>query len=279
MEHVYRADLHCHSTFSDGMFSPEEIVLLAKKKQCDVVVLTDHDTFSGFFELQASAERENIFPLTGIEISTVFEELSVHLLGYSFNPSSPSFLAYEKRARESRKARAGKILDKLRSSGIDITEEELLSQDGQHGSLGRPHIARLLVKKQYVRTVYEGFEKYLGDFRSAYVPSERMPLDQAIEFIHQAGGVAVLAHPHLYRNKKRVLDILDRFSFDGIESFYCRFEKRENNFWSTLAQQRKLLSTGGSDFHGEGRNEDLYGSSQAPEETTRFLSDLMIKNR
>lgn len=272
-----KADLHCHSTFSDGVFSPREIVLLAKRKQFDAVVLTDHDTFSGYCELKEYAHKEGLMHFTGIEISSIFGELSVHILGYGFSPESEAVLSYEKWSQEARRLRAKKIIRKLQACGVAITEEEVFREERADKSIGRPHIARLLVQKNYGKTLADIFDTYLGDKRKAYVPSERISSEEAIQLIHDAGGFALIAHPHLYRKKKSVLQLLDRFPFDGLEGLYGRFGESENAFWIQLAQERKLLISGGSDFHGEGGDESLYGSSLAPEGTVHFLWNHMTR--
>jgi predicted metal-dependent phosphoesterase TrpH len=272
-----KADLHCHSTFSDGVFSPHELVLLAKKKQLDVAVITDHDSFSGYAELRKSAQREGLLCISGIEISSVCEDLSVHVLGYAFKDNSQVIFDYEKRSQEARRVRAKKIIEKLQASGISITEEEVFHEEKLGASIGRPHIARILVKKNYGKTIHDIFDKYLGDKKPAYVPSERISTGEAVQLIHQAGGVAVIAHPQLYRNKKNVLRLLEQYAFDGIEALYCRFRGPEVDFWIRLAEEKKLLVTGGSDFHGEERDESFYGCSLAPEQTVRFLLEHMQK--
>ena len=271
-----KADLHCHSTFSDGLFTPKEVVHLAKKHGFEAAVITDHDTFSGFHELQDEAKKEGLRYITGIEISTIFDDASVHIVGYGFNPHSEAMHSYEQQSHEARRLRAKKIIMKLQSCGVSITEEEVFQANQGSYSIGRPHVARLLVQKQYGRTVRDIFATYLGDTSPAYVPNERISVQEGIQLIHEAGGFAMIAHPHLYRNKKRVIQLLDRFAFDGLEVAYCRFPESENLFWHRLAEERALMKTGGSDFHGEGRDDVLYGASLAPEETVQFLWDHMI---
>ena len=266
-----KADLHCHSTYSDGVFSPSELVHLAKQKQFDVVAITDHDTIAGYTELKEAAQKEGLMYLTGIEISSVFQELSVHVLGYAFEEDSSVIHEYQKRSQEARRVRAKKILEKLRLLGVDVSEEEVFRDDTLEASIGRPHIARIMVEKKYGSTIRDIFDTYLGDKKPAYVPSERVSVQEAVSLIHKARGFAVIAHPHLYRNKKRVLQLLDSLAFDGIEALYCRFPERENEFWIRLAQQRKLLITGGSDFHGERREDSLYGCSLTPDDTLQHF--------
>ena len=272
-----KADLHCHSTFSDGVFTPHEIVLFAKKRQFDAVALTDHDTFSGYFELKKYAHEEGLMHVTGIEISSVFDELSVHILGYGFSPESEAIHSYEKWSQGARRTRARKIVQKLQACGVLITEEEVFREERADTSIGRPHIARILVQKNYGKSLADIFEAYLGDKRQAYIPSERISAEEAVHLIHDAGGLAFIAHPHLYRKKKSVLQLLDRFPFDGLEGLYGRFGERENEYWIRLAHERKLLISGGSDFHGDTGDDGSYGSSLAPEETVRLLWNHMMR--
>lgn len=272
-----KADLHCHSTFSDGTETPTQIVALAKEKNCNLVTITDHDTFRGFEELKTAAQKEGLAYISGIEISTLHENLSVHLLGYCFDPTSLSLKAYEDRLHVLRKDRALQIIQKLQQCGVNVTEEDLLRYETVDGSVGRPHIARLLVEKNYGATLSEVFRTYLAEGKMAYVPHERLSIQQAISLIHGAKGFAVLAHPHLFRNRKVVRKLLDLYEFDGIEAFYCRFGKKDNSHWIQCAKERQLLITGGSDFHGEAKEGVFYGNSLAPEDSVDQLWDAMQK--
>ena len=197
----------------------------------------------------------------------------MHVLGYAFDTESQKIRDYETFSQEARVRRAKKIIEKLHECGVSLKEEELFTGALESHSIGRPHIARLLVQKKYATTFREIFELYLGDGKPAYVPTEKIAVSEAVQLIHAAGGYAILAHPHLIKNKKVVFSLLDHCSFNGLEAFYGRFDKKKNAPWIQLAHERNLLTTGGSDFHGEERDETLYGSALAPEETVRlFLS-------
>ena len=270
-----KADLHCHSTYSDGSLRPDEIVLLAKQKGFDAVVVTDHDTARGTADLRRAAQEQNLQWLSGIEVSAVQENLSVHVLGYSFDAEAPALLRFETRVLQSRRERAYRIIEKLQALGIALTKEDLLPFEKEGSAVGRPHIAKLLLDMKRVKSIQEAFFNYLAEGKVAYVPHERPSLQEAISLIHEAGGVAILAHPQLYRNKQIVDSLISRFDIDGIEAYYCRFSGQETQYWVRYAEERDLLVTGGSDFHGAGKEETQYGVLLAPDETVAFLLEKM----
>lgn len=270
-----KADLHCHSTYSDGSYTPSQIALLAKEKGFDVAVVTDHDTARGCLELKNAARSNNLEFFSGIEISSLYENKSVHLLGYSFRLDSSSLLSFEKRVLEARRRRAHSMLIKLQKLGFSIDQDALLPFEKEGVSLGRPHLARLMVEKKYVLSMQEAFVRYLGEGKSAYVPHERPSVEEAVQLIHESGGIAVLAHPQLYKNRKLVKRLMERYSIDGIEAFYCRFRGEDTSYWAAYASERKLLVTGGSDFHGAGKEETEYGVSLAPPDSVEILLERM----
>lgn len=270
-----KADLHCHSTYSDGTVSPEGIVDLAYTRGLDAVVVTDHDTTASYDELQAAAKAKGLKSLTGIEISTVYHDISVHLLGYAFDSRARTISEYETRFLAARKRRAEAMVAKLTSLGLSISIEDLAPFEKERNAVGRPHIAQILVSKGEASSLQEVFFRYLGEGKVAYIPQERPSVSQALQVIHDAGGVAVLAHPQLYRNKQIVKKLTQEFPIDGVEAHYCRFRGNEVSYWCRLAQERQLLVTGGSDFHGANREGVEYGNSTAPEETVELLLNKM----
>lgn len=257
------ADLHCHSIFSDGTATPREIALLAKEKGFKGVTLTDHDSIEGALLLQPIAEELGLSFLMGVEFSSSFRGESVHILGYSFDPTAPSIHNLCERHITRRKVRIEKMLAKLKELGIEIDPQ--LLQERARGTIGRPHIAHLLIEKGVVPSIQEAFYQYLGEGKKAYVEEESPTTEETLLALHQAGGLAILAHPHLIKPKS-LLRKLYTLSFDGIETWYGSFPKHRTLSFLQVAKEKKWITTGGSDYHGTTKPHVLYGSSFTNEE-------------
>jgi len=243
----FRADLHCHSTRSDGTLSPAALIALAKKKELQGLSITDHDSVAAYPDCLAHAKQHGIQIVPGVEFSTQYKGISVHVLAYSFDYTHRDLLDLCQRHQQRRKERNLQILDNLAKEGFLIDPKEL-PQDGRT-TVGRPHIAKLLVDKGYVTDIPTVFQLYLGDGKKCYVPGVPLAIPETLEVIHAAQGLAVLAHPHLFKNLAFVRSVL-AFPFDGLECEYARMSPQQNEPWISLAQQKGLLRTGGSDFHG-----------------------------
>lgn len=268
----FRADLHCHSLFSDGSFSPEELVAQAKKNGLDGLALTDHDTFDGFDDLEKAAKQVGLPVISGAEFSTKFLDLSVHVLSYSFDLSDPSLNEFVKNQEQRREQRVLDFLTLLKKEGINLSLEEILTFRGARGahSIGRPHLANALVKKGYVKTHEEAFKKWIGEKGRCFVSPPSPPIEEVIEKIHQAKGFAILAHPHLLPRRKEIQELL-KFPFDGIEGSYGRMRADQNAPWIAEANKREWMITGGSDFHGTHRPDIYLGASWTDEGTFHDL--------
>lgn len=247
-------DLHCHSTASDGTLSPRDVIKLGKEVGLTAMSLTDHDTIAGIQDAAAQAAESGIDFIPGIEISAKFPEPgTLHILGYGIDPANEQLAALTKELRGGRDDRNERIVRKLQALGIDITLDEVLAL--AQGTVGRPHIAQVLVNKRVVSHVQEAFKKYLGQGGLAYEDKERFTPRQAIEMIHAAGGVAVCAHPVQLRidnfaRLERVLkDLVDQ-GLDGVEVIHSDHRPLDVKFLDAFATRYKLLKTGGSDFHG-----------------------------
>ena len=265
-----KCDLHCHSYYSDGSCSPQELVDEAVKAGFSGLSITDHDVLQSYPEALPYATQQGILLISGVELSTVCEEESIHVLGYAFLPQDPALLEFCRIYRERRELRNQKILDNLKLHGIDVTMEEVKQLSPHATTYGRPHIALVMMKKGYVKTVFESFSRYIGSGKSCYVAGEKWKTDEAIEAIHRAHGKAVLAHPHLIRNPPIVKKLLT-MPFDGLEGFYSRASSHENHRWCRIAEERGWIVTGGSDFHGTVRPEVPFGAAWAPEEMVKRL--------
>jgi predicted metal-dependent phosphoesterase TrpH len=248
-----RADLHTHTTASDGMFRPAENVRLAKEAGLAAIAITDHDTVAGLSEALESGQAYGILVVPGVEISTAVIGKDIHILGYGFLPEDPVFLERLLSLRNVRNSRNDQILDKLGSLGMSVTRDELEAVAGKSrsgdGSVGRPHIAQALVDKGYVSTVREAFDRYLGEGKPAFTSPPRIMPIEAISWIHEAGGVAIVAHPGLYADDPLVLSLLDAGA-DGLEAFHSDHDQMSEKKYEEWALSRGKLVTGGSDFHG-----------------------------
>ncbi len=264
----FRADLHCHSTCSDGTVTPKELVDLALSLGLSALAITDHDTVEGYFLAEQYAKEKGLALLSGSELSTVHGRASIHILAYAFRPDHPLIQAFCLEQVESRRERNCEILVRLRERGMEIAEEELMSDE--RVVVGRPHIAQVLLNKGYVYTLQDAFNKYIGDGKPCYVPAKRRSARDVVEVIHEAGGFAVLAHPHLIKQQSVVGELLE-MPFDGIEGYYSRFNFVRNLKWLEIASEKGFFVTGGSDFHGTVKPGVALGCAWAPEKTFNKL--------
>lgn len=259
---LFRADLHTHTTCSDGSFAPRQLLALAKTTGLGGLSITDHDTIDGYDQISDLQTGNGTFLLgTGVELSCRFEGHSIHILGYDFSLTHPAIrqLCAWQKERRGRRNRA--MLAKLSQQKMAITEEEL---GGTSDLIGRVHIAKKMVEKGYVPSIKEAFMRYLGEEKICYVAGEFGSVPDAVNVIHQAGGKAFLAHPHLLP-KMRWGKKLVALGLDGIECYYGNFSKEQARRWLDLAKEKNLLVSGGSDFHGENRAFSLLGSSWVDE--------------
>lgn len=275
MTHNFRADLHCHTYCSDGSDSPSQLLQKAVEAKLQALSITDHDTVDAYTpELFMQANTLGLRLLTGIELSSEYEKTSVHILGYGIDIQSASLREFLVEMIQRRNTRNNEILQKLQKKGFLIEKDELnaFAQEalGQR-TIGRPHIAELMVRKGYVRSIQEAFNQYLQDNGSCYVAGIKFtPLD-AIEQIHRAHGKAILAHPH-YIKKGAMLRTLLSLPFDGIECYYGNLNKELEKPWLQIAREKNWIATGGSDYHGSVKPHISLGCSWVGLETFDLLS-------
>lgn len=283
-------DLHIHSTASDGTFSPTEIVnnavKIAGKGNPIVIALTDHDTTSGIEEFQtaALAHQPQLTALSGIEISTNYHGIEIHILGYNIDPRNKTLIDKLKIYRKSRDGRNEKIIKKLNEQGFKISAEELKPEKSGE-SIGRPHIARLLMKKNYVTSVQEAFDKYLAEGKCCYVERIMPTPQEAIQLIQNSGGLPVLAHIMLYKkldaaHKEKFVYELKEAGLFGIEAYYNTYTPAEQEYVISLAKQWGLSLTGGTDFHGQNKPHiSLFkgqGNMEIPENILKDLNTNLL---
>ncbi len=263
-------DLHIHTNFSDGIFSPEEVVRYAQEVGLSAISITDHDITDGILPAVKEGIKRGIEVIPGVELSVESKNSSegeMHILGYFINWEDIQFQKQLKLFRDARKKRAIHILKKLYQVGVKLDEEKLFKIAGI-GSVGRLHIARLLLEEGYVDNIKEAFQKYLGKNRPAYVPKFRLTPEDAIKMIKNIGGVSVLAHP-FYGNygDRNIIEELVRFGLKGIETWHSKHNEEVKKSFDNLAKEFNLIVTGGSDCHGPAGDEpSLIGTQNVPYE-------------
>ena len=249
-----KLDLHTHSTVSDGQYTPSELVEMAKKNELKMYALTDHDTIAGIEEARRRAGELGVNFISGIEISTHKGE-EIHMLGLFIDEQCSDLINACQAYQERRIGRGERICAFLKEKGIEISKEELREIEGK-ASLGRPHFAKILQERGIVKTRQEAFGRYLdtAEFHRKTDGQKPAP-EEAIEIIHRAGGLAVLAHPGLLKMGKRwqesLIKGLKEAGLDGIESFYNKHTYMQKKYYRKLAEENGLMISCGSDFHGE----------------------------
>lgn len=251
-----KVDLHIHSILSDGTDAPKDIVDKAKKLGIDCISVTDHDCI-GANNLAADLARQSeIEYINGVELSTyaVFE---VHILGYCFDKDNAEFAEKLEYLENKRAERANAILDKLYSLGVKLDRDGLPAGSS---SVGRLHIAKMMVEQGYAASVPDAFDRYLGMKGKAYCPSKRLTPMQGVQLIKQARGLPVIAHPlrFLQQNSlKPLIEGLKPYGLEGIEAFYPTHDRAATDELKSIAKRYGLIATGGTDYHGENRNIEL----------------------
>ncbi len=262
---ISRADLHVHSTASDGRLTPTEVVRLAASRGVRLLALTDHDTTAGCAEALGQAKASGIRALAGVEINTDSELGEVHLLGYFANPAHADLQAALAKIQTGRMNRAQMIVEKLNGLGVAITMEQVQAQ-ANHTVIGRPHIARALVAGGWAGSPSAAFELYIGHGKPAYVPRYALSPQEAISIIRAAGGVASLAHPVRSGSEQHVPKLVE-LGLNALEAYYFDHTLDDTARLREMANRHSLLLTGGSDFHDvrdDGRRG--LGSVWVPEE-------------
>ena len=275
-----RIDLHLHTTHSDGSFSTAEVMAFAKQAGLTALAITDHDIVDGIPEATAIGKELGIEVVPGVEISSRLGESELHILGYFMQWTDPQLAQRLKTLRDSRHLRNPKIVQRLNELGIPITYEEVRALAGTE-SVGRPHIARLLMEKKFVTSAKEAFDRYLANGRPAFVDRELPEPAEAVRWIREAGGVPVLAHPTWVRTSAEGLRVLVRelkaAGLGGIEVHYSTHTPSQTTEYLYLATQCDLLVTGGSDFHGVTKPDIEVGIGRGQLKVSQKLLDPLRK--
>ncbi len=244
-------DLHTHSTFSDGTFTPSQLVRYAGEKGLKAFALTDHDTTEGVKE--AKAVETDVEVISGVEISTVYDKKEIHIVGLYVNENDVDLNRQLKYYREKRVTRNLEILEKLNSLGVNITIDDV-KESCTGDVISRAHIAKALASKGFVSSYSEAFDRYLGDNKCAYVPRETLNYAESMELVIKAGGVPVLAHPLLYKmsdtNLENMMVKLRQKGLKAVEVYYSTHNNSDIKHLMAMADRVGLVYSGGSDFHG-----------------------------
>jgi 3',5'-nucleoside bisphosphate phosphatase len=256
------ADLHLHTYFSDGTFSPEEVAAYGQKAGLAVLALTDHDSVEGCARAAAACAAAGIEFIPGAELTAEHNDTEVHLLGYFMDTENQKLLAKIARFQAVRQDRIREMVAKLNRLQVPLTAETVFAL-ANCKSPGRPHVARALAKAGLVRNMDEAFERFLKKNRPAWVPKAKMSALEGIELIQQAGGLAVMAHPGLNRTDD-IIPALVEAGLDGIECFHTKHSTALSERYLEMADQYHLLVTGGSDCHGFSKGKPLIGTVKLP---------------
>lgn len=260
---IKRYDMHTHTCASDGINSPSEQVRLAEERGLTGIAITDHDTVAGVKEALQEGDRLGITIIPGVEISTRAERKDIHILGYHPDIDNEQLLQRLSELRATRDSRNELMIARLQELGLEITLDEVIAVMGRplrsDESLGRPHIADALVHKGYATDLRDAFDRYLAEGKPGYVSLPRIAPLEAIDWIRQAGGVAVIAHPGLYGDDRLVEEIILQGRPDGIEVYHSDHGPDEERRYMALAMTHGLIPTGGSDYHGVRQGEVFHG--------------------
>ncbi len=265
-------DLHIHTTASDGLETPEEVVARAAGQGLKAIAITDHDTVAGVDEAIRAGSRFGIEVIPGIEINTNYKNSEVHILGYLLDYKSDILLEQLGHIGKQREERIGKIVDRLNDLGVNIKMEEVLLTAGD-SIVGRPHIARTLVAKGVVSSTDRVFDEYIGEGKIAFVPRYGLTPIEAIGLIKRVGGVPVLAHPGLM-NHDGLIEELVVAGLQGLEVYHSDHTPEQSVHYRRLAVDHGLVITGGSDYHGAELKHRPMGSATVDYGSVKRLKEL-----
>jgi predicted metal-dependent phosphoesterase TrpH len=270
-----KIDLHIHTNYSDGKLSPEELMRLAHENHYSYISITDHDTFAGYLQARKLLKNYALELIPGVEISTILENTEVHLLAYYFDTENTELNNLLQQVYESRYGRAIEMVQRLKDLDMVLDWNEVLVYAGENKYIGRPHIARALVERGYVKTIREAFDKFLHNESPIYVPKYRVETEYAIQTIRKANGLSILAHPGRLIDDTIVYSCID-MGIDGLEVYYASHLAGQTRLYEQIALENNLIKTGGTDFHG---NEFYYINYSAPDICIHDLKAQIAKIR
>ncbi len=266
------ADLHIHTYFSDSTSSPEEVVDQSLTNGLRCIAITDHDTFDGVIPTRDIAQRHSLEVITAIELSSETDARDIHVLGYFFDGVGQALLDKLEKIQDGRVRRMAQMIEKLNALGMKgITLEEILSLT-KSKSVGRLHLATVLQQKGFVGSIPEAFHRLIGEGKPAYAEKFKLMTTEAIKLIKDSGGLAVLAHP-LITNRDELIPGFVQAGLDGLEVYYPRYSSATTVHYENLAQKHKLLRTGGSDAHGQAKQDTFIGKTKIPYDLVEAMRD------
>lgn len=254
MPDVRRADLHLHTTCSDGALSPTALVALAKAKGLHAIAITDHDTLDGIAEAQAAGKAHHVEVIPGVELSVTVDTTEIHLLAYFFDVGHRGLQQHLAAFREGRRERVRRMVGELQRLNIPLTFE-MVERRAQGGLLARPHVAQALLDIGAVETYPDAFDRYLRDGGPAFVPKPLFPAAEALAMVHDAGGIGVLAHPGHWTSDRTTMALI-RAGLDGIETIHPSHDDMLTMYYRKIVRDFALIETGGSDYHGTYADEE-----------------------
>jgi predicted metal-dependent phosphoesterase TrpH len=263
------ADLHLHTIFSDGTYSPEELVASAKSLGLSCIAVVDHDTILGIEPVLSVVGDQSLEVLGGIELTAEYQGLEIHILGYLIDYKNNALIKQLELLRQARIERIHRIAGKLKNLGMDLDPQSVFFL-AQGGTVGRLHVARAMVKEGLVNSTFEAFNKFIGDKCPAYVLGFKLPPSKAIKLIKDAGGIPVLAHPYTLNRDDLIPELID-YGIMGLEVYYPEHTAPMVKNYLNLAKKYKMLVTGGSDCHGDAKPEIKIGSIKIPYELVEKL--------
>lgn len=253
-----KVDLHLHTNHSDGYHSSVEVVDKAIWRGLEIIAITDHDEVSALPLAMEYGSAKGIEVLPGVELSVRYKGLDVHILAYCFDYENEELIKYLGLFKKQRLKRAKQIVNKLADLDVHIEFDEVLDISGS-GTVGRPHIANLLVEKKWVSNFQEAFDKYLGDGKPANIEKYGIDIQSAVSIIGKAGGICSIAHPGINLQNSDILELI-KFGVQGLEVIHPRHSQEKVRQYRNIVEEHQLVETGGSDFHGGEKGENALGN-------------------
>ena len=274
IENTSRIDLHTHTRASDGLDTPAELVANARRQGISVLGVTDHDTLDALADVQREADASDITLVPGVELSTTVGQGEVHVLGYFVDRNDDALRARLRELADQRIHRVERMIARLHELGYDVDGDAILAE-AEEGSVGRPHIARALIAIGAATDVSDAFDCFLKAGRPAYIPRDPFSPEDAVRLLVEHAAVPVLAHPYSTKDIDGTLQRLVPAGLKGLETYYAEYSPGQHAELRRIADQRNLVPTGGSDYHGAGFREGrVLGSAPVPGEVAERLFDL-----
>lgn len=278
-----RSDLHIHTNYSDGVFTPEKVVDAAVNVGLDVIALTDHDNILSYgvaqnYLKEIKKEGKNLQVIQGVEINTMYKSYEIHILGYFMDTDNSDFKSLIKSQQQARIKQTKEIVALLdKKEGIKVKFEDIKTQVAEGGSIGRPHIAKAITNAGGTNSVMEAYAKYINDNSPVYVQRKTVMPHDAVEVIYDAGGIPVIAHPHDLEIAEDLIKELMHCGLRGIEAYHRKHSPAIVEYFSSMAEELGLIVTGGSDFHAPNimNGQIILGKNFVPE----WVYDKLIEEK